>query len=190
MAQYIDSVKNHYVKVIYTDVFDVVFLKDPFSKLFGYDLSVGSEGILHREEPWNSDVMNKCFPSFMNTVKDKQILCSGVIAGTPVALSNLLKQMYAQCADSLKGHDIEDQAALNIVHYHEGHKNNIQVLELPQKWALHMATGGPTQFFEAWGFKDTIKKRYNMIPEWEDFDIVHQFNRIPDIHEKIKRMYE
>ena len=190
MAHFIYSLKDAYEKVIYTDVFDVVFLKDPFTKLEGYDVSAGSEGILHSEEPWNSDVMNKCFPVFSKFMRDKQILCSGIIAGTPTALSNILQQMYAQCSSSLKGHDIEDQAALNIVHHHDSYLNDIQVLELPDKWALHMATGGPTQFFEAWGFKNTLKQRYNMVPNWEDFDIVHQFNRIPSIHEKIKKWYE
>ena len=27
-------------------------------------------------------------------------------------------------------------------------------------------------------------------PNWEDYDIVHQFNRIPEIHNKIKDIYE
>lgn len=190
MSKFIDSIKNHYDKVIYTDVFDVVFLKDPFSKLAGYDLSSGSEGILQSEEPWNSDVMNKCFPSFYNFMSDKEILCSGIIAGTPIALSNLLKQMYDICTTSLKGHDIEDQAALNIVHHHNSYENNIQVLQYPEKWALHIATGGPTQFFDAWGFRNILKKRYNMTPKWQEFDIVHQFNRVPSIHEQLKKMYE
>lgn len=189
IANFLYKVKDEFTHVIYTDVFDVVFLKDPFTKVTS-STTVGSEGILHSEEPWNSDVMNKCFPVFSKFMRDKQILCSGVIAGTPDGVSNTLQQMYQQTTSSLKGHDIEDQAALNIVNYHDSHLNDIQVLELPDKWVLHMATGGPTQFFEKWGFKSTLQRRYGFTPNWKEFDIVHQFNRIPTIHEEIKKMYE
>lgn len=182
-------------EVIYTDVFDVVFLKDPFAKLpkfrYGYgDCIVGSEGILHSEEPWNMDVMNKCFPSYSDLVRPKPILCSGVIAGTPADVSRILEKMFDLTHTSLKGHNIEDQAALNIVHYREQVFSGIRVMDLPDKWVLHMATGGPTEFFEKWGFKQTLERRYGFIPNWKEFDIVHQFNRIPEIHQEIKEMYE
>lgn len=186
MSKFIAS-QNKFTKVIYTDVFDVVFLKDPFTKV-SY-CTVGSEGILHSEEPWNTDVMNKCFPTFTKPLRDKPILCSGVIAGTTQGVSETLKQMYELTKSSLKGHDIEDQAALNIIYY-DKKDSNITPLTLPDKWVLHMATGGPTQFFEPWGFKQTLKRRFGFVPNWKEYDIAHQFNRIPAIHEEIKKMYE
>jgi hypothetical protein len=204
-----------YQAALSTDVFDVVFKSDPFAKLdlTRYDLFVAGEGILHSEEPWNMDVMQKCFPSYVDGIKDKPIFCSGVIAGRPLALSSLFFDMVKLCMTSKKGHDIEDQAAMNIIINNNRQINTVEQkgpelqyvepmenfkrlqLEYPKyrvkefnlldNWCIHLAVAGPTQFFEPWGFKQRIKDRYGITPNWEDFDIVHQFNRIPSINEKL-----
>ena len=54
---------------------------------------------------------------------------------------------------------------------------------------MHCSTSGPTQFFESWGLRRTIENRYN-VPKMVDgkiytndnklYDIVHQFNRVPE----------
>ena len=186
---------RHYAKyydiALSTDVFDVVFTKDPFEKLdlTKYDIFVGGEGITHNEEPWNTDVMNKCFPQYSETVRHQEVFCSGVIAGTPLQLSQWFLDMVKITLTSKKGHDIEDQAAMNIL-ISQNEKYRLKKFNLKDNWVIHLATGGPTQFFEAWGFKDRIKERYGIVPNWEDFDIVHQFNRIPEINNRIKKVYE
>ncbi len=178
--QALRDVKDQYDQVVITDVFDVVFQSDPFNGLDfdKYNLFFGSEGILHSEEPWNMDVLSKCFPEHKKLLQDKQILCSGVIAGTCESLIDLLTDMSELCRHS-SGHDIRDQAALNIVHY-QYPKSKTKVLTILDNWVLHCATGGPTQFFETWGFKNTLKKRFGIQPHYKHFKIVHQFNRIDE----------
>jgi len=187
MADFLQDNQNYYKNTIYTDVFDVVFLKDPFQKLVDGDIFVAGEGVLHAEEPWNTDVMNKCFPEYTHLTRNQEVYCSGVIAGSTKILSVYLRLMNTECLTSLKGHDIEDQAAMNIVIYNNVF--NVKKFNLTDKWCIHMAVAGPTQFFKQWGFGDRIKERYNLVPNWKDYDIVHQFNRIPEIHNEIKQMY-
>lgn len=190
-ANFLKDNKNNYDKVLYTDVFDVAFIRDPFQKMDfdTYDLFIAGEGITHSEEPWNTDVMQKCFPDYVEPTKDQEVFCSGVIGGTADQLSAWLIEMNRIGLHSKKGHDIQDQAAMNIIVHH--YKNNrLKKFNLKDNWAIHLATGGPTQFFEAWGFKQRIKDRYGITPDWEDYCIVHQFNRIPEIHNHILKVYE
>ena len=190
MANFIRTIENEYDIVLYTDVFDVVFLKDPFSQmdLYNYSLFVAGEGVTHGEEPWNMDVMTKCFPNQPKSLANKEVFCSGVIAGKPTALSNFLDSIWLQLLKSTKGHDIADQAAMNV-ELEYGGWTRLKRFYLYDKWCIHLATGGPTQFFEAWGFKQAIQNRYGLIPNWKDYAIVHQFNRIPEIENEIKKMY-
>lgn len=177
---------KYYDVCLSTDVFDVAFSRDPFKKLdlVKYDIFVAGEGVTHGEEPWNTDVMNKCFPKYNKVVKNQEVFCSGVIAGKPAQLSTFFLDMVKITLTSKKGHDIEDQAAMNIL-ISQNEKYNLKKFNLKDNWAIHLATGGPTQFFEPWGFKARIKDRYGITPDWTDYDIVHQFNRIPEIHESI-----
>ena len=180
---------NDYDVVLVTDVFDVVFLRDPFDsfELDRYKLFYAGEGVLHREEPWNNDVLMKSFPKEASHLQDKEILCSGVMAGSPLNIANLLGLMWMKCILT-EGHDIRDQAALNILHYEERPfipREEIKVFNLMDNWCLHCVVGGPTQFFESWGFKQTLTKRYK-VPKYEDYAIVHQFNRIPEWETKLQ----
>ena len=62
------------------------------------------------------------------------------------------------------------------------------------------AVGGPTQFFESWGFKDSLINRYGGVAKLYNqeifthtnikYDIVHQFNRIPEWHQILINNYE
>jgi len=191
VSTFISSKVNDYDAILYTDVFDVAFLHDPFEKmdLYNYDVFVAGEGVTHGEEPWNTDVMAKCYPNEKQQHKDREVFCSGVIGGTPRALSNFVSDIWLTGLRSQKGHDIHDQAAMNINIYDTDYKR-LKKFFIYDKWCLHMATGGPTQFFESWGFRRAIERKYGPIPHWKDFSIVHQFNRIPKIHDEIKKLYE
>lgn len=187
-----DFFRHHakfYDLCLYTDVFDVAFQKDPFAKLQTdkYDIFIAGEGVKHSEEPWNMDVMKKCFPNYVEGTKNQEIYCSGVIAGKPLQLSQWFLDMVKITLTSKKGHDIEDQAAMNVL-ISQNEKYRVKYFNLTDSWCIHMAVAGPTQFFEGWGFKARIKDKYNIVPNFLDYDIVHQFNRIPNIHEQIKQM--
>jgi len=170
---------------IVTDVFDVVFQGNPFTKLDinTYDIFVSGEGVTVEQEPWNSDNINKIFPESSALCKQTEVINSGVIAGKREALISLFKQMYKLCETGSNAHNIKDQAAL-IVMVTENVINKLKIFNLDDAWAMHCAVAGPTQFFEKWGFKNNIKyglpQMINNIVVNKDFityDIVHQFNR-------------
>jgi len=183
-----------------TDVFDVLFQSNPFDKfdLETYDVFVSGEGIYLREEPWNTAVINKCFPGEIQHCINNEIICSGVIGGKRVPLIKLFERMHDMCENALNNHNVRDQAAL-ILMIAKNEVENLKIFNLNDGWAMHCATSGPTQFFEGWGFKRNLEGRYS-IPKLENnkictddgrtIDIVHQFNRVPEWHKIITSDYE
>jgi hypothetical protein len=175
---------------IITDVFDVVFQQDPFEKLDlnVYDLFAGREGVKINEEPWNFHNVKALFPQDIDACVGVDIVCSGVIAGKKDALIWLYNQMYVLCENSTDQHNIKDQAALNVM-FAKNQIPKFKLFDLNEAWTVHCAVAGPTQFFKAWGFEDNLKRQNIHIPYIENgqvktngtlFDIVHQFNRIPE----------
>ena len=164
-----------------------------------YDIFVGSEGLKLIQEPWNADVINKVFPEYFGKCLNQDIICSGVIGGKREPLIDLYDEMFTMCENSLNGHNIKDQAALIIMIYNN-QINNLKIFEVTEGWTLHCALGGPTQFFETWGLKNGLINRYggvaklmgNEIFTHENlkYDIVHQFNRIPEWNEILIKEYE
>jgi len=185
---------------IVADVFDVVFQSDPFQKMdLKYDIFVGSEGIKVSQEPWNRDVINKVFPEYNEKCLNSDIICAGVIGGKKDSLIKLYNRLHYMCENSLNGHNIKDQAALIIMISNE-EIDNLKIFEVIDGWVLHCAVGGPTQFFESWGFKGCLTQKYGGISNIKNgkifthtdlkYDIVHQFNRIPEWNEELIKGYE
>jgi hypothetical protein len=182
-----------------TDVFDVAFQADPFLKfdIDNYDIFIGAEGVLVSQEPWNADVIKKVFPEYLEICMNTEILCSGVIGGTKKALIDLYQKMFFMCENSLDGHNIKDQAAL-IILFATDQIPRAKIFNLDDGWVIHCAVAGPTEFFESWGLKNSISKHYG-IPTLINnkictatgfaYDIVHQFNRIPEWCNLIKDEY-
>ena len=192
--------ESDYDLFMVTDVFDVVFQGDPFIKMTDeYDVFVGSEGVRINEEPWNRDVISKVFPEDLNICMSHDIICSGVIGGRKDALIKVYSKLNDMCENSNNSHNIKDQAAL-IIMIVKNEINKLKRFSFDDGWTLHCAVGGPTQFFELWGFKNTLINRYGGIPYLKDnkfynhkgvkYDIVHQFNRIPEWNEIITKEYE
>ena len=183
--------------VIVTDVFDVIFQGNPFDKLDteNYDVFVSGEGVKVSEEPWNSDNINKIFPEYYQACKEIEVINSGIITGNRTAVSQLIFQMYQLCESGSNAHNIKDQAAL-ITLIANKKIDRLKIFNLDDAWAMHCAVAGPTQFFTGWGFDKKIK--YG-IPRLENgsvvnkfgakYDIVHQFNRVPDWQSILEKDY-
>lgn len=185
--------KEHGLYIV-TDVFDVIFQSDPFSRLDveTYDIFVSGEGVNVNQEPWNYDNIKKIFPQEIEKCSDKEVICSGIIAGKVDSLIQLYEKMYYLCEIGTNDHNIKDQAALNVI-IANNFIDKIKIFNLDDAWAMHCAVSGPTDFFISWGFKNSIK--YG-IPKMIDgivftgddkpYDMVHQYNRVPDWEEAIK----
>ena len=176
---------------IITDVFDVLFQSNPFEKLdtTAYDIFVSGEGVKVNEEPWNSDNINKIFPEYLVMCEQTEVINSGVIAGKRDALIELFTKMYNLCERGTNAHNIKDQAAL-IVMVSKNEIERLKIFNLDEGWAMHCAVAGPTQFFQGWGFNEKIKygipkmANQTIVNKFNNkYDIVHQFNRVPEWQE-------
>jgi hypothetical protein len=184
--------------ILCTDVFDVVFQGDPFAKmdLNSFDFFASGEGVEVHQDPWNMDNINKLFPESMNKCITNEIICSGVVAGKRESILKVYERMFELCELSPNDHNIKDQAAL-IAMIANKEIPNIKIFNLDEGWAMHCAESGPTQFFVSWGFKNNLKYGIPILLEssictaiGEPYDIVHQFNRVPEWHEIIRSKYE
>lgn len=183
--------------VLATDVFDVVFQKDPFEKLdLKFDFFAGGEGVNVNQEPWNRGNVGKLFPEEVHLCDEHEVVCSGVVAGKRNSLIKIYERMFELCEKSPDTDNIKDQAAL-ILMLAKKEVDNIKIFNLDEAWAVHCAVAGPTQFFESWGFKDSLKYGIPKLigdeictGEDKPFDIVHQFNRIPEWNEILINKYK
>jgi len=196
-----DFIKSSsYEYFLITDVFDVLFQQDPFKKLDfdAYDVFAGQEGVLVNEEPWNFDNIKKLFPDKIGSCVGHPVVCSGIIAGKKEALIPVYEKMFDMCQnESTDEHAIKDQAAF-IVMISNNLIPNLKLFSLNDAWAVHCAVAGPTNLFEGWGFKNKLLSSGLSLPKLisgqiksgdELFDIVHQFNRIPDWESELIKDY-
>lgn len=183
--------------ILVTDVFDVMFQNNPFSKwdLNNYDVFVSGEGVEVCQEPWNFDNIQKIFPHEITNCLNQEIICSGIIGGKKESLIILYDKMYQLCEIGQNDHNIKDQAAL-IVMVANNQIEKLKIFNLDDGWAMHCAVAGPTQFFESWGFKNNLKYGIPKLDfdvvktnNGQVFDMVHQFNRIPDWHNIFNKKY-
>lgn len=170
-----------------TDVFDVVFQKDPFEKfdLNQYDIFVSEEGVKVHEEPWNFRNISALFPQDLESCLYFPVINSGVIGGKRNALIDLYERLYALCESSTI-ETIRDQAGLHVM-LAKNQVEKVKIFKVKEAWAVHCAIAGPTPFFESWGFKDKMIASETPIPVLEEDGIVkvngetvclvHQYNR-------------
>jgi len=191
--------QSEYDLFMVTDVFDVCFQSDPFEMMDtnSYDFFAGSEGLIHTEEAWNLDVMKKAFPEHYDFIKPFEIICSGVMGGKKETLSKTLRMQQDLVDKALHGHDIRDQAALNILIY-KNLVDRCRIFTPDEGWVVHCALSGPTFETGAWGLDKIHANRYglpvlegNVLKNKHDqvFKIAHQYNRIPEWNEKITKQY-
>jgi hypothetical protein len=183
-----------------TDVFDVIFQKNPFEAcdIHNYEIFVSEEGVDVNQEPWNSKNIHDLFPDAIDICLRHPIVCSGVIGGKRDALSRLYERMYVMCEhESTNAQNIRDQAAL-IVLLSKGEVPKVKIFQLEEGWAVHCAVAGPTEFFEKWGFKSKLHKKNIPIPYMESgvvktrgnpYAIVHQYNRVSEWSQALIKQY-
>lgn len=182
--------------ILSTDVFDVVFQRDPFKKLDSkFDFYAGGEGVNVNQEPWNRKNIENLFSNEVLKCDNQEVVCSGVLAGKREILIKIYERMFELCETALNRDDIRDQAAL-ILMIARNEIENKKIFNLDEAWAVHCAVAGPTPFFEKWGFKNNIKYGIPKLiggeictSEGIPFDIVHQFNRIENWNKIIKEKW-
>ena len=172
--------------VLLTDTLDVVFQTDPF-KWFKdnaqKDLILTSEGIDFVNEPWNMRSIIEDHNEFVDEIKSQEVINSGIMLGRPKAVSNILLLTYI----ATKGLSpvSADQPAMNVALLSSYIKDQIQIINSDDNFALHSAVAGPTEQFEPWGFVRNYKYGLPILQDGlvinqktnQPFCLVHQYNQ-------------
>lgn len=193
-----------YDYVLITDLRDIVFQENPFPKLMekigDKDAVFTSENITIRNEPWNANVLFQLFKQeIFNKIGDCDVINGGIMFGKPKFLAQINKLVYS-LTHSLQGEEIRDQAGLQYLYHHFDIIRDRCVLATGDDYIVaHLAVAGPTEFFERWGFNNSLKsghaifdKSDNMVknPNGKIYSIAHQYTRIAEWNECINALYK
>lgn len=174
-----------------------------------YDLLAAGEGLKYKDEPWGNQNYYQAFgPYFHNMMKEKQINNVGIIAGKHEIVRDLVLLLLQLSIN--RPIPIVDQAVYNFLLYTDILKSKTIFTSNDSDWAVNMGTtleaitsgsgdigqkNDPTSillyqtkylcnqpFIEPNGTVCNSKK----LP----FRIVHQYDRIAGLAEKIRIMYD
>lgn len=210
---YLKTVDEDYRFVVATDVRDVVFQRNPVefleaSKL--YSLACASEGLTYENEPWGAGNFANTFgPFFFDQYKDKTIYNVGVIGGYGTAMRDLMMMIFQMCAN--RPLRVCDQAAFNFLVQLEPYSNETRLCIHADAFSVNLGTteeaikAGSGDIGIQYKHDPAVLEKYkadymdrqpNLLPDGrvtnhhgEEFYIVHQYDRIPDLKEKINGKY-
>lgn len=198
LYQYLTSDVGPYRYVICTDARDVIFQKNPseflderFHSKFGVQILAPSEGLTYNNEPWGADNMKDGFgPNVWEQESVHEIFNVGTIAGTTRAMRDLALMLYTMG----EGRFIpNDQSGFNILV--NGSILKAQRMSHDEGWACQCGTTLDPQKIA--GFRPhlvcpeptTDDEGFVYTSRGELFTIVHQYDRVPAIADKIVKRY-
>jgi hypothetical protein len=182
--------------IIWTDVKDVIFQKDPihwieenssYTRLFAF-----SESIYLKDDPWAVVNTGSSFPMEWELgLKEKISYCAGTIVGDRNTIRDLFINIYRWSKTTANTGQLSDQAAYNCL-------INLEQYRTITKFVRQEA-GFATQLGTVWVKKNELPileptpiykdgKFYRQ--DGEEFVIVHQYDRDPKIKQEIKELYK
>jgi hypothetical protein len=182
--------------IIWTDVKDVIFQKDPigwiednssFTKLFAF-----SECVKLKDDPWAVVNTGSSFPmEWQLGLSEKISYCAGTIVGDLESMRDLFIQIYRWSKTTANPGQLSDQAAFNILINLEQFRTSTQLVNQEKGFATQLGTvwvkrnelpiTEPTPIYKDGKF-------YNQ--NGEEFVIVHQYDRDPKIKQEILNLYK
>lgn len=203
LTRFLTTPGYRYGMVITTDVRDVVFQSNPFSRLdslmyrHGVPFVASSECIRIKNEDWNGSNIKKCFGfDVYHRLETHPVLNVGILSGTQQAVASICSTVYQL---SLNRSDwVADQAAYNfLIHTNEslfldrvyisslndGYSINAHVTSKPDEVSRFRPylTCEPPYFDAAVG---EVKNSEGMT-----FSILHQYDRVPEWDQYFRNLY-
>ena len=209
----IHSRKERYRYIITTDTRDVVFQKNPSewieNNIGQKRLIASSEGMRYKNEPWgNQNLLDAFGPFFHNALKDELIYNVGTVAGTHDYVESLMLMIFQLSVN--RPIPIVDQATFNFIINTYPYIDDTLFTKNDDGWSIQLGTtiksveSGSGDLGKIFGENTSKLIQYQMLyedthPVIEDniiknkegiiFTIVHQYDRIPEIKEKIMELY-
>ncbi len=204
--------KDHpnYRNVIVTDTRDVIFQKNPSywldENLTSNKLLVASsEGMLYKDEPWgDNNILQSLGPFFHSIHRENIIFNVGTIAGRYSQVKDLLVMLFQMCTN--RPIAICDQAMFNFIINYEPYRHIIRETYNTDSWAIQLGTtaeavmsgagdlgreGNLLKYFENYtDMQPIIRGDCVFNPSNQLYTIVHQWDRIPSLKDRIEKRYE
>ena len=188
---------NNFRYVITTDVKDVIFQRNPIefleSNVIFKDLVFSSESIQYKNEPWGDRNLLETFGEMIyNTHKDNEIYNVGVLAGTGEAMRDLCLNIFQLCLN--RPIPIVDQSTFNLLINSLPYKKTSLYTKSESGWACQLGTTLDPRKSDLFAphllEKSPIIEGDLVKTSWgEDYYIVHQYDRIPNLLPIIERKY-
>lgn len=181
--------------IIWTDVKDVIFQKNPIEwldKWMKTDILAFSECIVLKDDPWAVINTGTSFPMEWELgIKNEISYCAGTIVGKKEAIRDMFIDIYRWSKTTANPQQLSDQAAYNIIIRLNHYKSIVTF--------VNQEMGFVTQLGTVWVNKNKFPlkeptpiykdgKFYNQ--NGEEFCIVHQYDRDSNIKEEIKNKYK
>lgn len=183
--------------VITTDVKDVVFQKNPIEYLekecSNKNLVFASESIRYKDEPWGDKNLKETFGEYVyEQFKNEEIFNVGVLAGHGYAIRDLALNIFLSCVN--RPIPICDQSTFNVMASRNPYIPMAKYARSEEGWAAQLGTtGDPTK---AKDFdpvllepKPKLKDGVVTTSTGEEFYIVHQYDRVPEMKKVIEEKF-
>jgi hypothetical protein len=157
-----------YEKVLITDVKDLVVIKNPFTRELKKQIVVSSEMIVYKDHHWNKQHILHTLGVASYYMLEEEIYNVGCIE----SLRDLSLEIYLIAKNVDK---VADQTAFNFL-IQTSYKDKVHFSRLDEKWGVHLHVVG----------EGYIPFDYNTL---EDYTIIHQYDRIDGIKQKILDNY-
>jgi hypothetical protein len=194
-ALYLHANRGKYRYVIATDVGDVVFQTNPSefleTRLQDKDLLVGSECILYKDETWGRQNIRMSYPSHADMMMDKVIYNAGSLAGKADVVTDLFVDIYNMSIETPVYNP--DQAAMNVL-VQTKYKDRTYFSSMKDGWSIQCGTvADPNRLSEYGNLLLETKFEFVDVVGYNENDLkvclIHQYNRVPTLNEKIKSKY-
>ena len=182
--------------IIWTDVKDVIFQKDPtdwLNKNMDSEIMAFSECITFKDDEWACVNSGTSFPMEWEWLQHLPSYCAGTIVGKGYALKDLFIEIYRWSLTTSNPQQLSDQAAFNVLINLNHFKENVQFVDQEQGFVTQLGT----VFIKKDHFGNKLLEPTPIYKDGEFFNsqnekfvIVHQYDRNPQIKETIYKKYQ
>ena len=210
---YLEKNKDKYRNVFTTDTRDVIFQGNPsewMTKNLFYSLVVSTEGIRYKNEPWGNQNLLDTFGPFFHQKLSDEIICNvGVMAGDANYIRSILLNIFMMSMN--RPIKIVDQAVFNFIVRMTHTSEESWITTNRDSFAVNLGTtqkaidSGSGDIGAIYGNDPSKMIEYQLLYEDdqpvigdngkvvngynEPYLIVHQYDRIPELKEKIEELY-